>query len=273
MDYRKALLKHLGLSTFVVVDLETTGLDPEKDQIIEIGAIKFIEGKESDQIDELIDPGMPIPEFITRLTGISDSDVEGKPAIDEVFPKLINFMAGAAMIGQQVNFDASFLEYHHRKINNDFYNWENTLLRFKYIDNLRLDTLFLSRILMPFLDGYKLSELAKHLGFDLENAHRAFEDAKATGYVFLELIDRVLATDNVALSNIVNLLYPNSVRAKTFFLPVLKFKQQHNIKVDSVSLVDEAQNVQQFYNVIGEGDYKLEDLDGFEDFLVGRLTK
>ena len=264
MDYRKALLKHLGLSTFVVVDLETTGLDPEKDQIIEIGAIKFVDGEETDQIDELIDPDVPIPEFITRLTGISDNDVHGKPAINEIFPRLINFMEGAAMIGQQVNFDASFLEYQHRKINNDFFNWENTLLRFKYIDNLRLDTLFLARILMPFLDGYKLSELAKHLGFDLENAHRAIEDARATGYVFLELIDRVLATDNTALSNIVNLLYPNSVRAKTFFLPVLKFKQQHNIKVDTVSLVDEAQNVQQFYNVIGEGDYKLQDLDEFE---------
>ena len=264
MDYRKALLKHLGLSTFVVVDLETTGLDPEKDQIIEIGAIKFVDGVETDRIDELIDPGIPIPEFITRLTGISDDDVAGKPPINEVFPRLVNFMAGAAMIGQQVNFDASFLEYHHRKVNNDYYNWDDTLLRFKYLENLRLDTLFLARILMPFLDGYKLSELAKHLGFDLENAHRAIEDARATGYVFLELIDRVLATDNMALSNIVNLLYPNSVRAKTFFLPVLKFKQQHNIKVDSVSLIDEAQNVQQFYNVSGEGDYQLEDLDEFE---------
>lgn len=264
MDYRKALLKHLGLSTFVVIDLETTGLDPEKDQIIEIGAIKFVDGEESEQIEELIDPGMPIPEFITRLTGISDGDVQGKPNIDEIFPQLVKFMENAAMIGQQVNFDASFLEYHHRKINNDFYNWENTLLRFKYVDNLRLDTLFLARILMPFLDGYKLSELAKHLGFDLENAHRAIEDARATGYVFLELIDRVIATDNTALSNIVNLLYPNSVRAKTFFLPVLKFKQQHNIKIDSVSLVDEAQNVQKFYNVIGEGDYLPEDLDDFE---------
>ena len=147
MDYRKTLLKHLGLSTFVVVDLETTGLDPEKDQIIEIGAIKFIDGEESDQIEELIDPGMPIPEFITRLTGISDEDVGGKPGIDEVFPRLVTFMEGAAMIGQQVNFDASFLEYHHRKTNNDYHNWENTLLRFKYVDNLRLDTLFLSRIL------------------------------------------------------------------------------------------------------------------------------
>ena len=81
MDYRKALLKHLGLSTFVVVDLETTGLDPEKDQIIEIGAIKFVDGVETDRIDELIDPGLPIPEFITRLTGISDKDVAGKPPI------------------------------------------------------------------------------------------------------------------------------------------------------------------------------------------------
>jgi predicted DnaQ family exonuclease/DinG family helicase len=263
MEFRKALLKHLGLSTFVVVDLETTGLDPEKDQIIEVGAIKFVDGEEIDSLDELIDPRIPIPEFITRLTGISDQDVAGKPYIEDVFPRLDQFLSGAAMVGQQVNFDASFLEYHYRKQNNDYFNWENTLLRFKYLDNLRLDTLFLSRILLPFNTGFKLGELAENFGYELENAHRAVEDARATGHVFLELVDRALATDNKALSDIINLLYPNSVRAKTFFVPVLKFKQMHNISASPIALLDEVQNVQEYYNVIGEGDYRIEEDDEF----------
>jgi len=66
MKIRKELLRHLGLGTFIVVDLETTGLDPEKDQIIEIGAIKYIDGVEAESFEQLINPGRPIPEFITR---------------------------------------------------------------------------------------------------------------------------------------------------------------------------------------------------------------
>jgi predicted DnaQ family exonuclease/DinG family helicase len=264
MDYRRELLRHLGLGTFVVVDLETTGLDPEKDQIIEIGAIKFQDGEEVEQMEQLINPGRPIPEFITRLTGISDTDVANQPKIDDIFPQLDLFIRGMPLIGQQVNFDASFLEYYYRSRNNDFFNWENTLLRFKYLDNLRIDTLFLSRIFLPFQSGFKLGELADKFDYDLQNAHRAVEDARATGHVFLELIDRALATDNQSLSDIVNLLYPNSVRAKTFFLPVLKFKKNNNIKIAPISLLDEVKHVQQFYNVIGEADFKKDSLDDFE---------
>lgn len=255
MDYRKELLRHLGLGTFVVVDLETTGLDPEKDQIIEIGAIKFVDGEESESIEELINPGRPIPEFITRLTGISDEDVKDKPRIEEIFPRLDQFLGGAAFVGQQVNFDASFLEYHYRKINNDFQFWEDKVRRFKYLNNLRLDTLFIARIFFPFLAQFKLGALAKHFGYDLENAHRAVEDARATGHVFLHLVDRALAVDNQSLTNIINLLYPNSRRAKTFFLPVLNFKKQKNIMAASGTLVDDIQNAQQFYNIIGEQEY------------------
>lgn len=261
MDLRKELLQHLGLATFIVVDLETTGLHPEKDEIIEIGAIKFVDGKEVESFEQLVNPGRPIPEFITRLTGISDSDVADMPKIDDVFSQLDQFLGGAAFVGQQVNFDASFIEYHYRKMHNDFDNWDNKAQRFKYLDNLRLDTLFISRIFLPFLPSFKLAALAKHFDWDIENLHRASDDARATGHVFLELVDRALAIDNQVLSNIINLLYPNSRRAKTFFVPVLKFKTMKNITATSTSLVDDVRNAQQFYNVIGEADYKAEHID------------
>jgi len=254
MGLREELLRYLGLGTFVVVDLETTGLDPEKDKIIEIGAIKYVDGKETESIEELINPGKPIPEFITRLTGITDEDVRGKPTIDELFPRLEKFIGDAAFVGQQVNFDASFLEYHYRRMHNDFQFWEDTVRRFKYLSNLRIDTLFIARIFLPFLAKFKLAELAKHFGYDLENAHRAVEDARATGHIFLELIDRALAVDNQVLVEIINLIYPNSRRAKSFFVPVLKFKQDKNVKSTPTALLDDIAHAQNFYNIIGDMD-------------------
>lgn len=261
MEIRKELLRHLGLGTFTVVDLETTGLDPEKDQIIEIGAIKYIDGVEAESFEQLINPGRPIPEFITRLTGISDDDVADKPKIEEIFPRLDTFLGGSAFVGQQVNFDASFIEYEYRKQNNDFQFWEDRVRRFKYLDNLRLDTLFIARIFLPFLRQFKLASLADYFGYDLTNAHRAVEDARATGHVFVNLVDRALAVDNSALINIINLLYPNSRRAKTFFVPVLNFKKINNIAASKDSLLDDARQAQQYYNIIGEKEYSFESPD------------
>ena len=195
MGLREELLRHLGLGTFVVVDLETTGLDPEKDRIIEIGAIKFVDGKESEVFEQLVNPGIPIPNFITRLTGITEDDVKDKPSIEEVLPHFLQFLGDAAIVGQQVNFDVSFLEYQFRKTKGDYDRWSDTTQRFKYVNNLRVDTLFIARIFMPFLDSFKLALLAKEFDYDLTRAHRALDDARATGHVFLELLDRALAAD------------------------------------------------------------------------------
>jgi len=98
MELRAELLKYLGLSTFVVVDLETTGLSPDEDTIIEIGAIKFVDGVEVEVYETLINPSRPIPDFITRLTGISDEDVKDAPTIDEAFPKLDTLIKDAPFI-------------------------------------------------------------------------------------------------------------------------------------------------------------------------------
>lgn len=257
MSLRVDLLRHLGLSTFVVLDFETTGLDPVKDQIIEIGALKFVDGEEADALTTMINPGQAIPEFISRLTGIRDGDVAAAPPIAEIIPRLEQFMSGAALVGQQVNFDAMFLEYYYRKKHNDYENWENQMQRFKYVNNLRVDTLFIARILKPFLTSFKLGALAEHFGYDLENAHRAVEDARATGHVFLELIDRALAVDTSVLTNVINLIFPNSVRAKNFWLPALNFRKMKGIMGSSATLLDDVQNAQQFYNIIGEGDYRI----------------
>jgi ATP-dependent DNA helicase DinG len=265
MDLRTELLKYLGLSSFVVVDLETTGLSPDEDTIIEIGAIKFVDGVEAEVYETLVNPGRPIPDFITRLTGISDEDVKDAPTIEEAFVKLDLLIKDAPFIGHQVNFDASFIEFQYRKQNDDFDGWKSPAQRFKYFSSVRFDTLFLSRILLPFLPKMKLGVVAKYFGFDIENAHRAIEDARATGLIFLELLDRALALDNKIISEIIHLLFANSKRAKSFFVPLLKFKKENDISAPAISMIDDVKNAQDYYNIIGEKEFHFE--EGSEDDL------
>ncbi|RMH65857.1 MAG: DEAD/DEAH box helicase [Calditrichaeota bacterium] len=252
MDYRKELLHHLGLKEFVVVDLETTGLDPEKDTIIEIGAILYRDGQEAETFESLVNPRRPIPDFITRLTGIRDEDVADAPTIDAVFGQLEDFLSDKPFVGHQVNFDASFIEYQFRRIHQDFKNWDNTAQRFKYFGRTRLDTLFLARILLPFLPRLKLGAVAAYFGINLENAHRAVDDARATGQIFLELLDRALALDNQIIDDIIHLLFANSARARAFFVPLLQYKREKKIDTPNKNLLDESRLVQSYYNVIGE---------------------
>ena len=145
------LFRRIKYDDFVVVDLETTGLDPTENKIIEIGAVRYVDGKEKEVFEILVNPEVPIPDFITKLTGISDKDVAKSPKIDDVFDSLTTFIGNSPIIGHQINFDTSFLEYHLRTKYNDFSNWDKESQRFKYLTNIRMDTLFLSRIFLPFL--------------------------------------------------------------------------------------------------------------------------
>ncbi len=251
-------LQAVGLNDFVVVDLETTGLDPTTDRIIEIGAVRFRDGVESEVYDTLINPGTEIPDFITKLTGITQQDVNGAPAIDDKFDELLAFIGDATLIGHQVNFDASFLEYHLRRRHNDFTEWDREAQRFRYLSNLRMDTLFLARIFLPFLERFKLGAVAAYFNIDLENAHRAIDDARATGQIFVELIERTLACDLKTLRQIMRLLYKNSARVKNYFQPIHDYKLQHNITTTGGGIAEDMTYAQQFYNVIGEADYVAE---------------
>jgi len=175
------LLRKIKYDNFVVVDLETTGLDPTADRIIEIGAVRYQDGQEKEVFETLVNPDIPIPDFITKLTGITDKDVSKSPKIDDVFDTLVSFLGNSPIIGHQVNFDAAFIEYQFRNKYNDFSNWDNESQRFKYLSNIRTDTLFLSRIFLPFLQRFKLGTVASYFGINLERAHRAIDDARATG--------------------------------------------------------------------------------------------
>jgi predicted DnaQ family exonuclease/DinG family helicase len=256
MPLSSDLLQRIKYDNFVVVDLETTGLDPTEDRIIEIGVVRYVDGQEKETFETLVNPDVPIPDFITKLTGITDKDVLKSPQINEVFDSLSSFIGNSPIIGHQINFDAAFLEYHLRNKYNDFGDWDNESQRFKYLTNIRMDTLFLSRIFLPFLQRFKLGTVAAYFGIDLERAHRAIDDARASGKIFLELTERVFACDLQSLRLIIRLLYRNSARVKNYFQPILDTKLNQNIEISAATIPEDIIYAQKFFNIIGEADYE-----------------
>ena len=96
--------------TYVSIDLETTGLNPKRDRIIEIGAIRVEQGQIVEEFSTFVDPGRKLEERITELTGIRDEDIADAPQLDEVFPKLLEFMGELPLLGHSILFDYSFLK-------------------------------------------------------------------------------------------------------------------------------------------------------------------
>ena len=162
--------------TFVAVDVETTGLSPQKDAIIEIGAVRFCDGEIVDTFATFVNPGRPIPIFIQQLTNISDRDVAGAPAMERVLPELLAFVDSSVygVVGHNVGFDLGFLEANGANFHRP-----------------RLDTHELATILLPNQPSYNLGELCNSLDIRLDDAHRANADAAATAQLFMRLIERL----------------------------------------------------------------------------------
>ena len=103
------LLKFLNLQSFIAIDVETTGLDENKDKIIEISAVKFNNGVEADTFSYLIDPKREIPQFIEKLTGITNDSIKNKPTFDIVSEKFLDFIGNNPLVGHNVSFDVKFI--------------------------------------------------------------------------------------------------------------------------------------------------------------------
>lgn len=139
---------------YIAFDIETTGLDPMYDEIIETGAIKIEDGKEIETFSTLIKPKYEIDEFITQLTGITNEMVMDAPKINEVLPKFMDFIKDSVILGHNVNFDINFI--YDNLINEDM----------NPITNDFVDTLRLSRRLLPELKHHRLSDLANYYNID-----------------------------------------------------------------------------------------------------------
>ena len=167
-------------SNYVLFDIETTGLDSEYDEIIEIGAIKVDNNKVMDEFHSLIKPDNEIDEFITNLTGITNEMVENAPNIEEVLPNFINFIGDEILIGHNVNFDINFV--YDKTVN----------LGLGIVKNNYVDTMRLSRILLPELPHHRLKDLAEYYEIDTKGNHRASKDVQITNEVYLKLHDEML---------------------------------------------------------------------------------
>ena len=163
----------------VVFDLETTGFSPQNCAIIEIGAVRVEDGKIVDRFSTFVNPGVPIPYRIEMLTHISDSMVQDAPSIDVVLPDFLKFIDGAYLVAHNASFDISFLTQNIKKLG----------LPEEPFDFV--DTVGVSRRLIPHLGNYRLETLAKELKVVLDSHHRACDDAECTAGIWLKLMERL----------------------------------------------------------------------------------
>ncbi|MCQ2538152.1 MAG: 3'-5' exoribonuclease [Lachnospiraceae bacterium] len=163
---------------YTVVDIETTGLSPEFEEIIEIGAIRVREGKETERFSELIKPEKAISPFITNLTGISNEMVQNAREAKEVLSDFREFLGDDVIVGHNVNFDVDFLYDHCAK------------RELAPLSNNYIDTLKVSRRVLTSLHHHRLSDLAEYYSVSYEGAHRAVNDCAITNCCYRRLFDR-----------------------------------------------------------------------------------
>ena len=158
-------------NTYVVFDIETTGLSCVRNKIIEIGAVKMRGTEIVDRFSEFVDPLEPIPYHITQLTSITDDMVRGARTVEQVLPQFLEFVGDAIVVAHNASFDVSFIEENSKRLKLEF-------------ENTYVDTMELSRVLLPHLPNYRLETVAKDLDCVLEHHHRAVDDAECTSLIF-----------------------------------------------------------------------------------------
>ena len=161
--------------SFVVFDIETTGFSPEKNRIIEIGAVKVVNGVITDKFSTFVNPDVPIPFEIEQLTGINDNMVLPYPKIDVILPQFLEFCQGSVLVAHNASFDVSFIN-------------RNAELQGLPFEPTVLDTVTLARFLLPNLNRFKLDTVAKALNISLANHHRAVDDAGCTAEIFVRFV-------------------------------------------------------------------------------------
>src|SRR6266536_1720281 len=166
----------LTSTPFVVVDLETTGGSALYARVMEVAAIRIQNGVVQDRFELLVEPGVPIPPFVTRITGINAALVRGRPSFDSLLPDLRRLIDGAVVVAHNASFDCNFLSNSFRRAG---LPWESE----------RLCTLRLARRLIPGLHSYRLDSLCAFLGFSFVQRHRAGPDAEATLSLLQHLIE------------------------------------------------------------------------------------
>ncbi len=207
------------MDPIVALDIETTGLDPDQDAIIEIGAVLFTDRRVEGEFSTLINPGKRIPPFITQLTGITDQMVIRAPSIREILPDLKKFVGDAPILGHNIRFDLNFLN-------------RQGLFR----NHLCLDTYEMASVLIPNAGRYNLGALTQALSIPLPATHRATDDAHATRGLFLRLYEEALQMPIYLLAEIIRLAEPVDWAGYLPFRMALKERSREIVSSQSIQL-------------------------------------
>jgi DNA polymerase III subunit epsilon len=189
-------------TTFVVVDLETTGLSPTRDRITEVGAVRARGGEVEAELRTFVHPGQPIPAAVTAITGITDADVAGAPGADEVLPMLVDFIGGATLVAHNAPFDVGFITAAAAGMG-------LRLPRFTVLDTAVLAR----RLIRDEVRDVRLATLARHFRAPTSPDHRALNDARATLHVLHGLIERAGSLGATSLEDLIALCGPTGDRS------------------------------------------------------------
>jgi len=186
------LLSIYDLKTFVAIDLETTGLDLSSDKIIEISAVRFIDGKKEEVFSHLLEPGKLISPFIEDLTGISNQMVQGKPKFSDIMNDFSDFIGDSPIVGHNVKFDIDFIKLH-----------SNNSINFS--KNKIYDTYLLSKIVLFSNSEFSLEAITEYYEFSIDKSHRATDDSINSGKILIKLLEDFLQFDVSVVDRIDNL--------------------------------------------------------------------
>ena len=218
----KNLLSEIGFNEFIVLDLETTGLDSKKDEIIEISAIRFVDGELADEFTRLIKPKRGIPQKITEITGIDDKLVSDSPYLEEVIDDFVAFIDNGIVVAHNAEFDLEFIF--------ENLNRCSKVLKLKAI----CDTLLLSRSFLFSLEKFNLEFLSHYFNLEHE-AHRARGDALNTGIILIELIKQMFLVPFEVFDKINRICQTKDIYNKLLYSNIFKFlKSNNSYKIDSI---------------------------------------
>ncbi len=173
---------------YTVLDVETTGLSPKTNRIIEIGLVKIKDGKITESFRSFFNPFCQLPTAITKLTGITDDDLYDAPAFSDLIFQINQFIGNSIIIAHNSQFDISFLQNEYLRVEENF------------LPNPVLCTLKISRKLFPFLESKSLKDVGKHLQIRHKDLHRALSDATLTAKIFIKMMG--IITTNYIINNI-----------------------------------------------------------------------
>lgn len=211
------------MQSYIAVDLETTGLSPVENEILEIGAVLVENGKITATFSELVKPTVKIPSKITEITGIYDGMVADKPPVSEVLERFLRFAGDRPLLGHNLNFDYSFLKVNGEKLG-------------KKINSFGMDTLKIARQALPELSSRSLASLCDYYHVENKQAHRAYEDAEATAKIFEKMKKQFQtvfpeAFEPQEMQYKVKKQEPITIKQKKYLLDLTKY---HKIKIETV---------------------------------------